>query len=82
MPAQSYTFPYVRNARPAEISDHLLDQLTRVANDLCHDNATQAEAEWLASAMPTLLAELKARRAAMAGQPLPPADNVVQIAVR
>ena len=70
------------NARPAEIDDRLLDQLIVVANDICNDNATQAEAEWLGSTLPTLLAELKARRAAMAGQPLPAPSNVVQIAVR
>jgi hypothetical protein len=62
------SFPYsVSNARPAPVSDRMLAQLTRVAHDAPQSLATEAECEWLLSAVGPLLDELAKRRAFMAG---------------
>lgn len=57
----------VPRARPAQINDRQLDQLRRVAHDVPHSLATEAECEWLLAAAPALLDELAARRAWMDG---------------
>jgi hypothetical protein len=62
----SFTYG-VSNARPSPVSDRMLAQLTRVAHDAPNSLATEAECEWLLSAVGPLLDELKQRRAFMAG---------------
>jgi hypothetical protein len=70
----------VPNARPAPISDRVLAQLTHVAHDAPKSLASEAECEWLLSAVGPLLEELAKRRAFMAGIRLPlPTANVVAI---
>jgi hypothetical protein len=54
-------------ARPAAINDRLLAQLRRVAHDAPLGMASEAECEWLLSAVGPLLDELAARRVWMAG---------------
>ena len=57
----------IARARPAVIDDRQLAQLRAVANAVPQSLATEAECEWLLSAVPALLGELAARRAWMDG---------------
>lgn len=61
----------VAQARPAPISDRLLDQLRRIAHDAPNGLASEAEAEWLLSTCGPLLDELATRRAVMGAAALP-----------
>lgn len=65
----SFTNP-VANARSRPIDDRTLAVLRRVAHDAPASMATEAEAEWLLSAVGPLLDELAQRRAAMAALPV------------
>lgn len=60
-------FPTVARARPSVIDDRQLAQLRGVAHSVPQSLATEAECEWLLSALPSLLDELAARRAWMDG---------------
>lgn len=65
------SFPlFVPNARPRPVDDRTLAVLRRVAHDAPNSLATEAEAEWLVSAVGPLLDELAQRRAVMADLPL------------
>ena len=74
-------FPLSRiaDARPAPINDRLLAQLTRVAHDAPQSLASEAECEWLLSAIGPLLDELAARRAFMAGMGMTLPANVIAL---
>lgn len=63
----SFPFPTVARARPSIIDDRQLTQLRGVAHAAHQSLATEAECEWLLSAVPALLDELAARRAWMDG---------------
>lgn len=62
-----HAFPYVPHARPLTIGDRQLASLRRIAHDAPQSLASDAEAEYLISAVGPLLDELAARRAWMAG---------------
>lgn len=67
-------------ARPMPIDNRLLAQLTRVAHDAPKSLASEAECEWLLSAIGPLLDELSKRRAFMDGMGVTlSADNVIQL---
>ncbi len=66
----SYSPNTIARARPAVIDDRQLAQLRGVANAVPNSLATEAECEWLLSAVPALLSELAARRAWMDGNAL------------
>ena len=72
----------VAPARPAPISDRLLDQLTRIAHDAPQTLCTEAEAEWLVSAAGPLLEELRRWRAfGVQHQVMPDTVNVIALPV-
>ena len=73
-------FSRIPYARPAPVGDRQLDQLILISHDAQHGNTDEARAEWLLSCTPALLEELRARRAAMVGQPL--AENVIVMGQR
>lgn len=65
-------------ARPRPIDDRYLAALRRVAHDVPHSLASEAECEWLLSAVGPLLDELAGRRAWMADNaPAVELSNVV-----
>lgn len=69
-------------ARPAPITDRLLDQLTRIAHDAPQSLASEAEAEWLVASAGPLLEELRRWRAWGAQHDIPvEALNVIQLPV-
>lgn len=76
------SFAYsVPHARPMPIDNRLLAQLTRVAHDAPKSLASEAECEWLLSAIGPLLDELGQRRTFMDAQGVTiDAGNIIQLA--